>query len=220
MQQARRYEFDGVFRIDDCGLQEAAPVKKRFTAEEAEALRAQAYEDGRTSAEAAAAERGAAALEAIAGAAAETAGALRAERETVARFAASLALSASCALSRTINAGARRDEIVQVIDECLAALPDEPRIEVRAPVDIADLASAEIEAARARFAGLGDVRIVPDPALSGVDCRIVWGSGALSRAQADVEAEIAALVERHLTAASHTEGQFDLFADAGQEETQ
>ncbi|MEL7029706.1 MAG: hypothetical protein AAGL49_10965 [Pseudomonadota bacterium] len=214
MSEAQRFQFDSVFRIDDGELREAPVVKRRYSADEVDAVRTEAFAEGQGSVEAQAAERMATAVEALAQNAETIVGRLSADRQALLEDAAALALTAARSMSRSVNAGYRREEIAEVVRETVAALPDEPRLEVRAPVDIAEALGPELEFARDR------IFVSPDANLAGVDCRIVWGSGEVRRDQASVERHVEALVERHLRAEAAADQQFNLFDDTPSSEEQ
>ncbi len=89
-------------------------------------------------------------------------------------------------------------EIEALLAEAMAAARREPRLVARVPETLVEPLEQRLEKLRLENGFLGDVVLLGDETLGPADCRIEWPDGGAERDLAALEAEIAAIVSRHL----------------------
>lgn len=130
----------------------------------------------------------------------ETSDFLRAE-------AAKLALAIGRRLARTLLAREPEAEIEAMIATCLGDLGGEPRIVLRVPEALVEALSERVTGLAARAGFNGQVVLLGEAALGPTDCRIEWTDGGASRSQEEIEAAVAAAIERYAAAPPETAAQ-------------
>ncbi len=191
----RKFTFDTAF---DGGrvVRDASKTKKFFLPEEVEAAKAEAYEAGRASVEARAAQAQSMALGDIARAVL----AALDEMDAIGREARARAAEIALAAARKIAGASLRMHPVEAVEEtiaaCLSQIPHEPRVVVRVDVDLA----AELKDRIARLAeeiGFdGRIVVAGEHALTAADCRLEWADGGASRDAAAIAAAVDEAVAR------------------------
>lgn len=201
--QPRKFTFDQHF--DDAPAaaraHTAAPKTKKFyTPEEVEAVRAEAYERGRGSLEAIAAQAQSLALGQIAEGAMTALGAL----DAMAAEARAMALRTALAAARRI-AGVALDRFpLDVVEEtvahCLAQAAQEPRIVVRVAERLAEPLKARLTALADEAGFAGRVVVAAEPRLAAADCRLEWSDGGVERDSAVLADHIEGALQRYIDA--------------------
>jgi flagellar assembly protein FliH len=196
--EPRKFTFDERFdAAPSRGPAASQPrAKKFYTPEEVEA----AFERGRGSLEATAAQTQAMALGRIAEAAMAAISAL----DSMAAEARAEALTAAMAAARRIADVALDryplDVVEQTIRQCLAQAAHEPRVVIRVNGGLA-------EALKARIAGIADeigfngrIVVTVDPHIASADCRLEWADGGVERDAAAIAARIESALDRFVEA--------------------
>ena len=210
-EKPRKFTFEQHFDAGPAPRSAAmAKQKKFYTPEEVEAAKAEAYERGRGSLEAIAAQAQNLALGQIA----EAAMAALRTLESLAAEARAEALQTGLAAARRIAGAALEryplDTIEDTIAHCLAQTAHEPRIVIH-------VADRVAEALKARLAALADDigfsgRLVVAATRQGgaADCRLEWTDGGVERDAAVIAARIddalARFVEANMRRAAETIG--------------
>jgi len=114
--------------------------------------------------------------------------------------AAKLAFAIGQRLARNLLAREPLAEIEAMIGACLGDLGGEPRIVLRVPEAAVEALSERITGLAARAGFNGQVVLLGDGALAPSDCRIEWADGGASRSQEEIEAAVAAAIERYAAA--------------------
>ncbi len=98
--------------------------------------------------------------------------------------AARMAMVIAGKLAPTLLQQQPLDEIMGLVTECLALVPNEPRIVVRVSDALVDLLKEDVDQLAVRGGFEGSVVLLGEPSLNGADCRIEWADGGAER---DVE---------------------------------
>lgn len=194
-ERATRFAFDRSF--------EGAPAahgsfpKTRFTREEVAALERLAFEKGRQSVEAAAAQEVTAIARELLAQGKAQLDALTAERRRLLAESTDLALVVARKLSTRLNEVCPDAEVRAFLANCLSLLRDEPKLTIRIPGTAETLLAPAIEA-EARAAGIAgavriEVRGAERPLL-----RLEWTQGAAEFDPAALSEAIEAEVRRFL----------------------
>jgi flagellar assembly protein FliH len=194
---AVKFTFDTSFDADDTGGGAGdSRRRKSYTADEIEAIRTAAYEDGRRSGEVRAAEMMAAAVAQFAEAVRDALSVIDKDVEAIRADAAQLALAAATKLASGALAHAPDAEIADTLRVALHEAISETHVTVKAaPGLIHDLQEKLTEVA-VQEGYEGRLRFVPDSTLYGADCRIEWRGGGIERAHGRIEEHLADLVAR------------------------
>ena len=180
------------------GYGTAAKAKRSFTPEEVEAIKAEAFERGRGSLEAIAAQSQSMALSQIAEAAMTALNAL----DQMAAEARAEALSTGMLAARRIAEAALSryplDTLEETIAHCLAQAANEPRVVIRIGGDVADALKARIDALAQSIGFSGRIIVTADPHLSRADCRLEWSDGGAERDAASIAERIEAVLMRFI----------------------
>ena len=91
------------------------------------------------------------------------------------------------------------DEIEAVVKECLARVPDEPRVVVRVPEALLDPIQSRMADIAASAGFPGGVVLLADQTLGHADCRVEWADGGADRDAARLWTDIEACLVRALT---------------------
>jgi flagellar assembly protein FliH len=181
------------------------PPPPTFSEEELAAARAQAHAEGLAAGRAevmASVEKASAdLLGAIAAKLGELGQNEDAAREQVRAEAAKLALAIARRLARNLLAREPEVEVEAMIATCLGDLGGEPRIVVRVPEAMVEAMSEKVTGLAARAGFNGQVMLLGEPSLGPADCRIEWTDGGASRSQDEIEAQVAAAIERYAATA-------------------
>ena len=205
--KATPYAFDAVFRVDPSTND---VEEQQISIEDAMAREATAFARGESSAVAREAAAQSLALQQAAQALEHLLGAMGRETSSFRRLAADAALAAAEAASGRLVALHGAALVLDTLEECLAAVPDAPEIELRIAPDMADTITPQLEDA-ARASGFeGRLKIVGDETIQGADCKFAWDGGALERSRAEIFEDVAGIIDRHLSAMEEA-AQLDLF---------
>ena len=180
----------------DQHLAEMVALEERVRAEAFEEGRQEGFVEGRTDAEARAAERLADEAAALANAARALLGSLDAERLAIERTAADLALAAARRLAATLIDREPLAEIRALLADCLGPLRKAPHLVVRLAADDADALKPHVDRIARETGFEGRIVILGEDEVRRGDCRIEWADGGILRDGARLEAEIAAAVDR------------------------
>jgi flagellar assembly protein FliH len=207
--------FDGTKpRTEGGGMFRPKPPPAKFSLDDMEAAKAQAFAAGEQAGrEGAAAEHAAAveqALTSIEGQLAQLAGNLGQMQAQARTEAVTLAAAIARKLAAQLMAREPLREIETLVLRCMDDMRDEPRLVVRANDGVVRLLDERIDALVAQSGFGGKVMLVPDNGLAASDCRVDWADGSAERNQAQLETDVEQAVQRYLAAlqseAAATEG--------------
>jgi flagellar assembly protein FliH len=198
MGAATKFTFDVEFRDEGDLVSNAARgrQKKSLTQEEIDQLCAKARAEGIKSGQVRALESVAAGTTEVIAALAAALTEARSQLDSVRAECAELALSAARKLARAALASVPAGEVEAALREAMHQAIGEPRIVLRAEPAVADAISGRLSEIAQEEGYEGRVQISADPALKGADCRIEWRGGGAERAEAAIEAVLAALIAR------------------------
>ena len=195
--EPRKFTFDQ--RFDDAAPrpQGAAPrAKKFYTPEEVE----EAYQRGRGSLEAMAAQSQSLALGRIA----EVAMTAISQLDALAAEARAEALTVALAAARRIADTALNrfplDVVEHTIRQCLAEAAHEPRVVIRVGMDLAEDLKSRLAAITDEVGFAGRIVIMPDARTAAADCRLEWTDGGVERNAAAIAERIESALERFMEA--------------------
>lgn len=180
--QPRKFTFDQRFDAGPSTARANAPkVKKFYTPEEVEAVRAQAYAEGKGSLEAVTAQTQSMALGRIAEAAMSALNTM----ESLAADARAEALQVGMVAARRIADSALArfplDAVEETIAECLAQAAHEPRVVIQVSTEVADALKARIGQLAEGLGFAGRIVVNAEPRLKNADCRLEWTDGGVER---------------------------------------
>jgi len=197
MRNSVKFTFDTHF--DDRATEAAAGnarARKSLSADEIEALKGDAREEGRKQADILATQAVAASIGQVAAAMLAAIEAIDGEVERLRTEAAGLALAAAKKLAGAALSHAPEAEIVEALKVALHHAIGEPRVVVKTPPALAK-AIEQYAAGIATEQGFeGRIQIVADSDLSGADCRIEWRGGGIERSHSLIENALADLIAR------------------------
>lgn len=177
------------------------PPPPTFSEEELAIARAQGRDEGleagRGEVMASLEKSSADALAAIAATLAEVAKREAGAAERLRGDAARLTFVVGRKLARNLIAREPEAEIQATIAACLGDLGGEPQIVIRVPEALVEILSERVTGLAARAGFNGQVMLLGDGALGPADCRIEWTDGGASRSQEELEAAVAAAIERY-----------------------
>lgn len=178
------------------------PPPPKFSAEDIEAARIAARAEGE------AAGREAAygehqhnleqALQAIAAALADIAGAEERSRIAARKEAVELAAAIARKLAGRLIARQPQVEVEALVLRCMDDMRDEPRLVVRAAEAVVELLNQRVDQLVAQSGFGGKVVLVPDATMAPTDCRVDWADGSAERQQKLLEQEVDQAVERYV----------------------
>ena len=116
--------------------------------------------------------------------------------DTVMRSAVQVALTVT---RKVLPATARQNasaEIETLVQECVAGLLDEPRVQVRVHPELMEPLRPRLEQVASEVGFEGRLTVTADPRLGPDDCRIEWGGGGAERSQERLWHEIETVVAR------------------------
>lgn len=196
--EPRKFTFDQRFDAEsDHAPSSAQPrAKKFYTPEEVEA----AYQRGRGSLEATAAQTQAMALSRIAEAAMTTISSL----ETMVAEVRAEALSVAMATARRIADLALDryplDVVEHTVRQCLTQAAHEPRIVIRVQAGIAEALRTRITVLAEEIGFAGRIVVTADPHVAAADCRLEWADGGVERDAGAIAGRIEDALGRFLEA--------------------
>lgn len=201
MKQAVKFTFDTRF---DEGQPVAAPrgyAKARFTEEDIERVRAEAYATGFAAGQAEAAARAdqdlGNSMRDFAQNAASLLAALDAESASVRGEAVQLAHIAARKLAPALIASRPETEIESVLRECLAHLNREPHIVLRVADNLIERLKATVDRMAHERGLVGRIILIGQNEIAEGDCVVEWADGGVVRSREEIEKEIAETVARY-----------------------
>jgi flagellar assembly protein FliH len=187
-----KYAFDTVFGDAAPAAQSQARARSSYSADEVEKIRSETFAAGKADAEARAS---ALKADAVKNVGSGVAGLIQAVDEMAASLrneSVELALAVARKLARASLNALPMKEIEDVVTDCLHKLHGEPRLVVRVSAQMSDALQAEIHGLADRHGFAGRIVVLPEPSLSGANCRVEWAGGGLER---DLETNLAAIDE-------------------------
>jgi flagellar assembly protein FliH len=203
---ASKFTFDTEFRGPSDVVSETARArqKKVMTAEEIEALKAEAEARGAQTAQIKATENVERAVTALAQSLRAALDQSRREIEGVRAEAALLALAAAKKIAPAALAALPAGDVENALREAMHQAIGEPRIILRAAPGVVAALEARVADISHEEGYDGRVTLAVDPNLRGADCRIEWRGGGSERSEEAIENTIGALIARHFS--NTTEG--------------
>ncbi len=186
----------------EAGARAAPPPRNNFTAAEVEAARKAGEQAGHAAGKAKAmAEieaRAAATLDRIAAGMAGTLEQINARHDEQTRETLATTVEILRRLFPTLATRHEVAEIEALLAQCVALMPDEPRLVVRIPEDLDGQIRPRFERTIERTGFAGQVSLIADPALSDGQSRIEWSEGGVSRDTGRLWAEVDAVIARYI----------------------
>lgn len=200
MKQAVKFTFDTRF---DEG-QTPAPgsyTKVRFSAEELERARAEAYASGLAAGQAEAAARAdrdlGNAMSDFASNAASLLAALDAESASIRGEAMALALTVARKLAPALVASRPETEIEAVLRDCLTHLNREPHIVLRVADTLLERLKETVDRMAHERGLAGRIILLGQSDVAEGDCVVEWADGGVVRSRAEIEREVAETIARY-----------------------
>jgi flagellar assembly protein FliH len=187
-----KYTFDTVFGDAAPAAQSQPRARSSYSADEVEKIRSETFAAGKADVEARAS---ALKADAVKNVGSGVAGLIQAVDEMAASLrneSVELALAVARKLAQASLNALPMKEIEDVVTDCLHKLHGEPRLVVRVSAQMSDALQAEIHGLADRHGFVGRIVVLPEPSLSGADCRVEWAGGGLER---DLETTLAAIDE-------------------------
>lgn len=189
------------------GMRPSPPPRNSFTAAELEAARKAGEQTGhaagRAKAMAEIEARAAAAVEKLVTGMAAALSDIAVRHETQTRENLATAVEV---VRKLFPALAQRHEIAEIealLADCVARMPDEPRLALRVPADIAEILRGRFDDAVARSGFAGRATLISDPALPGGAARIEWSDGSVARDTGTLWTEIDVILDRYAVASAN-----------------
>jgi len=214
MAEAQKYQFDVEF--DSSGQILRSPTEiNAFSHDEVEQIKAQAFEEGRESETARAANIASDALTQIAQTTHALTDALNTQALLNKKAAFDLALTAAKKIAGSALSAFPTAEIEATVEECLAELSDDSQLVVAVPDTLQDVVTDKIQTIAEQQNFAGRIRVTGAGELPPYDCKVEWGDGGLERQTQQIEDRVAEIVSRRLISEAADIGQLDLFAEFG-----
>lgn len=189
-----KFNFDTVFGTKGApAAATATKARSAYSAEEVEQIRREAHAAGKQAASAEAMHAQAAALSAIAQGTHALIQEFDNHLRTMQAQSADLALAVGRKLADAVVAVAPHAEALRFISECMHKLHQEPRLVIRVAPQTAEFIKGQIEGLSEQHGFSGRVIVLPEPAMTGVACRIEWADGGVEQ---DLEATFEAIREQ------------------------
>lgn len=201
MKQAVKFTFDT--RFDD-GQPPASRsyAKVRFSEEELERARAEAYaagfSAGHAEATALADQDFGSALRNLVSNAASLLAALDAESASIRGEAAALALAVARKLAPALVASRPEAEIESVLRDCLTHLNREPHIVLRVADTLIERLKETVDRMAHERGLAGRIILLGQGDVAEGDCIVEWADGGVVRSHADIEREVADAIARYV----------------------
>ena len=173
-----------------------ARSRKSYSAEEIEAMKREACEEGRTHGDVLATHAIAASIGQVAAAVHAAIQTMDGEIELIRAEAAGLAIMAAKKLAHAALAAAPEVEIEEALRVALHQAIGEPRVVVKTSSLLAQKIQERANEIAHQEGYEGRMQFVPDDGLANADCRIEWRGGGIERAQSAIESALADLMAR------------------------
>jgi flagellar assembly protein FliH len=170
--------------------------RKSYSAEEIDAMKCEAREEGRTDGDVLASHAIAASIGQVAAAVHAAIQAMDGEIECIRAEAAGLAIAAAKKLAHAALATAPEVEIEEALRVALHQAIGEPRVVVTTAPVLARRIQERADEIAHQEGYEGRVQFVPDDGMANADCRIEWRGGGIERAQSTIESALADLMAR------------------------
>ena len=211
MTQAQKYQFDVEF--DATGQILRSPTEiNAFSLDEVEQIKAQAFEEGRVSETANAANIAADALRQIAQTTQNLTDQLNSQALLNKKAAFDLAVTAAKKIAGSALNAFPESEIEATIQDCLAEMPDQSRLVVAVSENLQDTITSKLQDIAEQQNFEGRIRVSGSAELALGDCKVEWSDGGIERQTETIEKKITEIVSRRLISEAAQIGQLDLFA--------
>ena len=170
--------------------------RKSYSAEEIEALKREAREEGRADGDVRASHAIAASIGQVAAAVHAAIEAMDGEIECLRAEAAGLAIVAAKKLAHAALATAPEAEVEEALRVALHQAIGEPRVVVTTSPLLAHKIQERADEIAHHEGYEGRMQFVPDDGLANADCRVEWRGGGIERAQSSIESALADLMAR------------------------
>ena len=187
-----KYTFDTVFGEPAAAAPAGARTRSSYSADEVERIRGETFAAGKADAEALASNLKANAMTNVGAGLSSLLQDMDAIETRLRAESVELALTVARKLAEASLNAFPMVEIEEVVTDCLHKLHREPRLVVRVPAQMNDDLQAEIHSLADRHGFAGRIVVLPEPSLSGADCRVEWAGGGLER---DLNASLTAIDE-------------------------
>ncbi|WP_169568137.1 FliH/SctL family protein [Sneathiella limimaris] len=124
-----------------------------------------------------------------------------AQMENVRCEAASLAFAIAKKLAPSLIARQPEQEVLQMVQDCLADLHDEPRIVLRANEQVCNSLSEKVDILAQQSGFQGNIILLPDDTKIDSDCRIEWADGGVERDVTDTTQKLEEIIHRFVNSA-------------------
>jgi flagellar assembly protein FliH len=202
MKNATKFTFDTHFDGGEQKKAAEARSRKSYSADEIDAIRKEARDEGRKDGDVRAAQAVAASIGQVAAAVMAAINAMDGEVEAIRAEAAELSLVAARKLAAAALAAVPEAEIVETLKAALQQAVGEPRIVVKTTPRLAVAIEARAAALAAEQGFEGRMHFVPDSSLGDADCRIEWRGGGIERAHQSIDNALAELIARRFAGAN------------------
>lgn len=118
--------------------------------------------------------------------------------------AADLAYAIASKIAPALLQVAPQTEVARMIEDCLADLPEEPRVVVRASEHVTETLMPKVEQLSAKAGYPGSIIMLPDPEMQPGDCRIEWADGGVERNLEDIQKRLSGLLESFIHAGNQS----------------
>jgi flagellar assembly protein FliH len=125
--------------------------------------------------------------------------------QVIQQDAASLAFTVVGKLAPALIEKSPFSEVEQVIKECLAELPDEPRIVVRASEQTCEFLKGQVDTLTAQAGFQGNIILLPEDSMQPSECRAEWADGGVERNLRDTENKLNAIISEFVGVKSEQE---------------
>lgn len=197
MDRAVKFTFDTHFDGGDPGSEKSnSRSRKTYSAEEIDALKREAREEGRNEGDVRASHAVAASIGQVAAAVHAAIQAMDGEIERIRAEAAGLAIVAAKKLAQAALGAAPEAEIEEALRVALHQAVGEARVIVKTAPLIAETIQQRANEIAHQEGFEGRMQFVPDPGLLHADCRIEWRGGGIERSQAAIEEALADVIAR------------------------
>lgn len=198
MSPARKFSYETVFSAEGEVLRDGRGHRSIFTAEEVEAERRAAYEQGRASAEAKAAQSAADAAQALARQAQLLLTRLDGESRALKQDAAALARLAARAIAGAALDAFGPERAEEIVAQALDSLRAAPRIVAKLRPEHAEALTPRLQALADEHGLAGQLIVRPEPNARPGDVSLEWGEGALAFDREEAQARLNELIEQAL----------------------
>jgi flagellar assembly protein FliH len=200
---ARKFMFETEFAADGTVLRDPTRNEfRRYEAKEVEALRAGAYEQGKTDALVEAERASGAALDKLAADMKAHLARLEATVQALRVQSAQIALAAARKIAGEALDQFGEARVIAAIEAAMDALPEGPRLNVRVAPGLEATLRERLEGAAKARGFEGAIVVRADARIAKGDVEIEWTEGALACERRDIEARVEALVAAALAASA------------------